>query len=186
MTLIKINLILDIQKNLQQEIEKNMNEQDLMAQSNKDLIAQANKTVEGIKLLSLEIRRDNDCNLLITLKGNEKHWSLMRRDDAATFVLGGIECFAPKADNLLGVPGYFIPDNIFEYDNKPNMAMFLAKNLSQGVTFNFGQFPISNSKMYQWKEEIKKQAKIFFLAYVKPVGYSAEINTINIEQEKFD
>lgn len=101
---------------------------------------------------------------------------------------GGVKCFASKVETLSNVRGYCYQTgsvyDLFLYDNKPNLAILLAKDLKNGVTFNFGEFPISESGIKDWIAQFKEQAKQIYLSYCKPISYTVKFSAETVETEQ--
>jgi len=151
-----------------------------------DLIVEASKSVSGNKLLTVEIRRDSSSGLKIFVQSSGDYWKPFRRDDSSTILIGGVVCWRPKSDILRGIPGMFLCENAHEYDETPNLMLFLAKDINAGVWFDFGCFPISEQKIREFVEALRKQAKMLYICFCKPVGTRAEFTTSLIDKEIFD
>lgn len=145
---------------------------------------QDSKSVSGNRLLVVEIKRDKEGGLRITLQSDPNLWSFMRRDDNETYNFAGVKCFYPKAHNLQGVNAFFMDgDHSYEFENYPNLAMLLAAEIGTGVTFSFGAFPVSEQRLQEWVRLLKEQVKIIYLSYVKPVDVVVEINAQTVERD---
>ena len=63
------------------------------------------------------------------------------------------------------------------------MNMLLAKNINNGVKFDFGAFPMSENKVKDWIDKFKKQTKILYLTYCKKLNITTIITTHTVEEE---
>lgn len=145
------------------------------------------KSVSGVKLLDLQVQRNADSRLRITLQSSPELWAFLRHESGQKINIGGVKCFRPKNDQLQGVRGYFIPDgNVFETEEGPNLNLLLAVDIDKGITFDFGQFPISESRMRDWIAKFKEQVKIIYLTYIKPIDVRVTFNTQTVESEFHD
>jgi hypothetical protein len=146
---------------------------------------QANKTVSGRQLLRATIRRGED-GLKIDLS-SPIDWSIFAQKNKGYMKLGGIDCFIPKGDDLaqsiaeVGVRGSFGVGAAFIDLNYPNLTLLLAKDINQGVTFNFGLVPISDSKLELFVTNLREQVKTLYLSYLRPVERTVIINAQTIE-----
>ena len=95
---------------------------------------------EELYLLEIEINRSSEAELTIFLKGKNQ-WKSLSASSNKTFLIGGIECFYPKDQQLDGISSSFYADSVFEINNYPNLNLLLAKDIETGVTFNFGKYP---------------------------------------------
>lgn len=146
-------------------------------------IVQDSKSVSGKRLISVKITRDKDGGLSITLTGDSTLWKPFRRDDE-TYTFAGQKCFYPAQMELRGVRGMFDLENqAYESNGFPNLAMLLACDMDNGATFNFGAFPVSEQKLYEWTNLLKQQVKCIFCAYIKPVNVEMEVTCATIEVE---
>lgn len=145
---------------------------------------QDSKSVSGNRLMVVEIKRDKEGGLQITLQSDPRLWSFMKRDDETTYNFAGVTCFLPKSANLQGVHAYFMSDDPrYEVENYPNLAMLLAVDIGNGVTFNFGAFPVSEQKLQEWVRLLKEQVKIIYLSYIKPVDMVVDITANTVERD---
>lgn len=145
---------------------------------------QDTKSVSGNRLMVVEIKRDKEGGLKITLQSDPNLWSFMRREGETIYSFAGVPCFYPKSSNLQGVNSYFMTDEQFyEFENYPNLAMLLARDIGQGVTFSFGAFPVSEQKLQEWVRLLKEQVKIIYLSYIKPVDVVVEISAQTVERD---
>lgn len=141
-----------------------------------------------IILFDIEVYRTVSKGFQINVK-SERDWSfLARKNENRTAMLGGVKCFLPKQDYLEGVDGYFmVGDNSsYDYDNRPNLGLLLACNLKEGVSFNFGHFPIAKERIETWVNEFKKRVKNLYLTYCNDVGIRFRITSETIETECHD
>jgi hypothetical protein len=134
------------------------------------------------KIVNMGVKRDND-GLKISLQSPINFKILQKKE---RFNLGGIVCFAPRQQNVDGLDSVFSTEQSYQVDGLPNLTMLLAENLKSGVTFQFPPMPISDTKIKEWMEQFKKDAKVLFLTYVKPVDYSVIITSQTIECERHD
>jgi len=150
-------------------------------------MAENKKTLELCKLtissspergFEIFLQSEYDFNKLFAAKGDK------------TFNLGGVKCGIPRNGDgyqLQGVRGYFnTHSETFEYEGFLNLSLLLAKDIKNGVTFNFGVFPISQEKIQQYAENFKQQVKMIYLTYMKTIKYSVVFNTVTIEEEQHD
>ena len=145
------------------------------------------KSVSGNKLINMELRKGRDGVLRIFLQGDSSIYAQFKADGEMTFKLGGVVCYRPRQELLRGVCGRFHMDaNSFEFDGYPNLCILLAKDLTNGVEFNFGAMPISQPKLREWAENLATQVKVIFLTYVREVDIRVEVNSKVVEFESFD
>ena len=149
-----------------------------------EVLIQDSKTISGNKILTVEIRRNSTSGLEIFVQSNSDLWKPFRVLE--TFTLGNCITYYPKQDNLRGVPGYFTSSNVFEYEEFPNLSLLLGKDVDKGCWYSFGSFPISEHKLREYADKLKKQAKILFLMYCRPFDLRVEFSTSVVEKEIFD
>lgn len=147
---------------------------------------EGSKTVSGIDLLRVKIKRNTQTELEIFVQSHPSYWKFMRRDDQTTFKLAGIVCYKPKMDRFQGVNGFCYLDSIHEVQDYPNLALLLAKDIEQGVKFNFGPFPISRERLKDWISKFETQVKMLYFQYSKPQEYSLDITTELVQKERMD
>lgn len=139
----------------------------------------------GKKILDLEINRDPEKGLVIKIT-SPISWKALRHKNNRSITIGGVKCFYPAVDRIDGAAARFVADNVYEYDSQPNMALLLAENLSNGVTFNFGLFPISEDKIKDWVNKFKQEAKLVYLTCIKAYSVRLVITSKTIETENHD
>ena len=139
---------------------------------------------ESKRILKVRVARDCDKGLQIFVQSN-LDWSIFGISDKnskPTFILGGIKCFLPKENRLPNVPGCFRTDNVWEWDDSPNLSLLLAQDIQSGVTFDFGLEPISDDKIAAFIANLKTQAKILYFSYLKPVGVEVSVSMEIVEK----
>ncbi len=145
------------------------------------------KKIDGkIILEELEVERNPETGLNIKIKCPLNLKFLSTEEHIGGFKFARVDCSYPKKETLQGIPGRFYTDTVLEYDNEPNLSFFLAKNLKEGVTFNFGLFPISDEKLLNWIKKFKIQTKIIYLTYCKPFKVRVRFSSETIESEIHD
>lgn len=148
-----------------------------------DLNGQPN--YKEIEFLEVNFSRDESAHLIIKLKGRD-YWKQFRRNDESFCTIAGVKCYKPKNEQINDVKGQFYVDNLHEINDMPNLMLLMAKDIEAGVTFDFGTVPMSESRCYQWAENLKYQAKTIYLCYVKPVEFKAIFTTQTVEKEVID
>lgn len=151
-----------------------------------EIIQSDAKEVSGVKILFINVLRTAERGLQIKLQSQERFWKLFRRDLNETVTIGRVKCYLPKQDELPGVPGYFAAQDTFDFEQHPNLNMLLAKDIEDGVTFDFGAYPISDKKIVSWIDMLKKQVKIIYLTYLKPRDVRVIVSSQTVEQEEHD
>lgn len=146
---------------------------------------QFTKKIEGKKIISGEVRRNQEGWLEIKLR-SPIDWKIFRRTSRETLRIGNVECYYPKCDTYPGLKSYFYYDNLFEHNDYPNLNLLLAKDVDKGVTFVFNSFPISDQKIKSWVQKFNEQVKILYLSYCKPINISFVITSETIEREVHD
>ena len=141
----------------------------------------ATARVECSRILEMNFRRDNDA-LKIELKST-LDWKLFRRNNKETVNIGGVVCYRPRNTELEGVDSCFSMEASHEYNGFPNLTMLLAQDIQKGVTFNFPPMPIVESRVLNWLQKMKEDAKIMYLTYCKPVNVSVVITSETVERE---
>ncbi|MEK6878428.1 MAG: hypothetical protein AABY22_02410 [Nanoarchaeota archaeon] len=132
-------------------------------------------------LLEITVSRDSQ-GLKIYLKSIQ-NWGAFIQENSGEVEIGKVKCFLSKTGGVEGVPGYFIASDVFEYNEYPNMNMLLAKNINNGVKFDFWAFPMSENKVKDWIDKFKKQTKILYLTYCKKLNITTIITTHTVEEE---
>jgi hypothetical protein len=135
------------------------------------------------KIINLGVKRDND-GLRISIQ-SPIDFKILKKGNTK-FVLGGVNCFAPRQDRVDGIDSYFSTSQSYEFEGLPNLTMLLAESLKTGVTFSFPPMPISDKKIKEWMEQFKQDAKVLFLTFVKPIDYTVVITSQTIEKEIHD
>lgn len=134
-------------------------------------------------LVEVNIKRD-DSGVKLYIKGFND-FKVLRHSEEKEMTFAGVRCFVPKADRLYAVNGSFYVtstlENAFMYDGLPNLCVLLAKNLKDGVTFNFGTFPLNEEMIKKWMEEFNAQVKSIYLHYCRQYNISMRISTQMIE-----
>ena len=158
-----------------------------MAEENTTILnpIQFTKKIEGKKIISGEARRNQEGWLEIKLQ-SPIDWKVFRRTNRDTFRIGNVECYYPKSDTYPGLKSYFYSDNVFEYNDYPNLNLILAKEIDKRVTFVFNSFPISDQKIRNWAQRFNEQVKILYLSYCKPIVISFVISSETVEREFHD
>ena len=158
-----------------------------MAEENATVLEpiQFTKKIEGKKIISGEARRNQEGWLEIKLQ-SPIDWKVFRRTNRDTFRIGNVECYHSKADTYPGLKAYFYNDNVFEYNDYPNLNLILAKEIEKGVTFVFNSLPVSDQKIRNWLQKFNEQIKILYLSYCKPINISLVITSETIEREMHD
>lgn len=136
------------------------------------------------QIVNMAVKRDNE-GLRITLQ-SPIDFKILKRGPKNLFTLGNVSCFAPRVEKIEELDSVFSTSQSYEVDGLPNLTMLLAESIKSGVTFVFPPMPISDTKIKEWMEQFKKDAKILFLKYVKPVDYSVNITSETIEREQHD
>lgn len=153
-----------------------------MSDKNEQAVIESVKTVEQQAILTVRIMRHCETGLRIYLQ-SPLDWSLFAADKQALFTLGGVECRVPRSNKLPNVPGHFRADNVFDYDDYPNLCLLLAKNLQEGVWFDFGLMAISDDRLIHWAGNLKCQVKILYLTHLKPVNIEIQFTAATVEKE---
>ncbi len=148
-------------------------------------VVESNKTVESKRILTVRVHRCGKEGLTVYVQ-SIIDWSTFKDDNGEYFDLGGQKCSFPKNNKLDNVPGQFRMESIWEFDDCPNLSIFLARDLEQGVTFKFGFVAVSDEKIFSWIANLKQQAKILYLTYLKPVDVEVNISTQTVEKQKHD
>ena len=159
-----------------------------MAEENATVLEpiQFTKKIEGKKILSVEVKRNQEGWLEIKLQ-SPIDWKVFKRTTSRDILrIGNIECYYPKSDTYPGLKSYFYNDNVFEYNDYPNLNLLLAKEIDKGVTFVFNTFPVSDQKIRTWLQRFNEQIKILYLSYCKPINISLVITSETIEREMHD
>ena len=146
---------------------------------------QSIKKIEGKKILSIEVRRNSEGWFEVKLQ-SPIDWKMFRRMNRDTVKIGNIDCYYPKAETYPGLKAYFYYDNVFEYNDYPNLNLILAKEIEKGVTFVFNSFPVSDQKIRNWLQKFNEQVKILYLSYCKPINISLVISSETVEREFHD
>lgn len=149
--------------------------------SNNQVVKQ--DTCNRCKIINLGVKRDND-GLRITIQ-SPIDFKILKKGNQR-FTLGGVTCYAPRDERVDGVDSFFGTSQSYEIESMPNLTMLLAEDIKSGVTFSFPPMPISDSNIRSWMEQFKRDAKILFLTYVKPVDYTVTITSQTIEKEIHD
>lgn len=137
------------------------------------------------KLLEIKVSRTAENGLQFFIK-SQQDWSAIG-NKAMACKIGGVECYYPHKSGLDDCPGCrFGVDDVFDYGDGPNLTMLLAKNIQNGVTFNFGKYPISQEKIQSWVQVFKDQVKYIYLTYIKEVDISIVLSTSVVENERHD
>lgn len=143
----------------------------------------------GKTLIEANVRRDDD-GVKLYIKGYNQFKVLRDENKDSEVIIAGVRCYRPKAETLYGVNGVIRPStNLYEcflYDSRPNLCVLLAKNLAEGVTFNFGNFPLSEEMIEDWSKKFAAQVKMLFLTYCRQYDYSIRITTQTVENEVHD
>lgn len=134
------------------------------------------------KIVNLGVKRDDD-GLKITIQ-SPIDFKILKKNNK--FTLGGVTCFVPRSERVEGIDSYFATQSDYEFEGMPNLTMLLAENIRSGVTFVFPAMPISDKRMREWMEQFKRDAKILYLTYVKPVDWTVVITSETIEREHHD
>lgn len=134
-----------------------------------------------INVLEIEVNRSMSKGFQVFLKSTWD-WSFLRRTPDRTGSIGGVVCYMPKSESLPGIEGFFaVGTDAYEHgENMPNLGLLLAKDLKQGVTFNFGQFPISEEKIESWGRQFQEIVRKIFLQYCKKVNIKYRVTTETI------
>src|ERR1017187_5624911 len=142
-----------------------------MEEQNIPVVANEPQTqhINGRQILKASIKRNNIVGLQIELQSCED-WSFL--SDKHMRTIGNIPCYFPAQETLDGVKGYFVASNVHIYNNLPNLQLLLARDIKNGVKFNFGMIPMSDSKVLEWLALFKEQVKVLYLTYLKPYGAS--------------
>lgn len=126
-------------------------------------------------------------NLIFTMQGKSDMFKFLRRQDGATYVIGGVTCWRPRFEQLEGVKGNFVlSETAFEHNNVPNLMLLMAQDLDRGVTFRFPDVPVSEQRVKRWLGEFEIQIRMLYLAYIKPTTHRAEFTTQTIVREHHD
>lgn len=138
-----------------------------------------------VNMIDIAIERDSSTNLKISLKSNQ-NWATFARSETETFFLGGVECFIPKQNQIEGVDGNFSVDNSnYMVKGFVNLSLLLAKDIKNGVVFNFGAVPITEEGMISFFEKFRFASKILYLNCLKPLTMKATITCQIIEKEEY-
>jgi hypothetical protein len=139
-----------------------------------------------IDYAQIDFSRDENAHLIIKIKGRDC-WKQFRHQDESLCTIAGVKCYRPKQDIMLNdIRGRFVIDSVHEYDEYPNLMLIMAKDIETGVTFDFGNVPMSESRCYSWADNLKYQLTTLYLAYVKPVNIKATFTTQIVEKKSFD
>jgi hypothetical protein len=136
------------------------------------------------KLLEIRVSRTSAKGLEFFIRST-KEWSLVGNSDM-TCVIGGVECYYPQNMHVQDCIGRFGIDDVFDFGDTPNLTMLLAKNIKEGVTFNFGKYPISEEKIKNWLQTFKEQAKCLYFTYIKDIDISVIFTTNLVENDRQD
>jgi hypothetical protein len=137
-------------------------------------------------VLDIEITRDTDKGLLIKLKSNQDLSIFKNRGSSGSVKIGKVECHRPAISHLDDVNSIFTEEDTWASGANPNLTMLLAKGLKDGVTFNFGLFPVSEEMLRSWVENLKTQMKVIYLTYCKPVQKKVVISARTVEVEEHE
>lgn len=147
-----------------------------------DVNVNVSKTIDKCPLIDLKINKNTEEGLRITLS-SPVNWDFLAQKGQSVFKLGGVPCYRPRQETLRDVNGFFVSDNVYEYNDYPNLNLLLATGIKNGVTFDFGVFPISESKIRNWAVKFKEQVKMIYLTHAKPVYLHVKISTQTVEDE---
>lgn len=129
-----------------------------------------------------ELSVSRDANGLAFQIKSQVNWAAFfgRKDDI--FSLVGVECFVPMQSQFPNIEAYFQQAG-WQCEDMPNLAILLAKDISNGVTFNFGKVPVSEEKIIKWVAQFKNLIKNLYFTYVKPVNVHVNITAEIVEKE---
>ena len=145
------------------------------------------KPANGIEILEFAVKRDSESGFQIFLKGQKDIWKTLKNEAINNPVMiGGVKCDYPRNESLKNIQGYFLVENRYECEDSLNLTLLLAKDIEQGVTFNFGYVPISDDRLYDLRDKLKEQVKRIYLQYIKPVDTRVFFNTSTCEEEIHD
>lgn len=136
------------------------------------------------KILRVRVSRSCEEGLIIFIQSS-LNWSVFAKhpnNDEYEFQLGGVKCYVPKEMRLENVLGQFYTENVWEFDDYPNLSLLLAKGIKEGVTFNFGILAVSDEKIAAFINNLKLQAKMLYFTYLKPVDVEASFTTEIVEK----
>ena len=141
-----------------------------------------------ISLGSMEIVSSAENGFQIKLKSSRNFKFLTDSTTEKTFKLGGVECFLPRQGNgyeLAGVPGQFRTEkDTFHNNGYLNLSLLLAKDLKDGVIFNFGTFPIADDKIEELAVNFKNQIKMIWATYMRDISIAMEFSATIVETEE--
>jgi hypothetical protein len=141
------------------------------------------------ELCRIHVKASSDEGLKIFLQSNH-NFNFLADLGERKMKIGGVECYVPRngdGSNIPGVPGVFrCSKTDFFADGQPNLSLLLARKLKEGVTFNFGVFPIGEDKVTEFLQQFKLQVKTLYLTYLKPVNQEMVITTETVERSVED
>lgn len=142
---------------------------------------------KSIELFDLfEIEQNEQSRLLLRLKGKNV-WQPFAAENGKTFILGGVTCFTPRKSQIEDCGAFFLTENILIYNNEyPNLSILLAKDIENGVTFDFGIIPISSERLTLIQQLLEEQIRMLYLSYLKPKRHSVRITTETVTEEIHD
>ena len=147
----------------------------------------ATKNGSRINLGSIEILSSAENGFQIKLKSN-RNFRFCADPSEKTFKLGGVECFIPRSGNgyeLPGIPGSFRTEkDLFHNNGYLNLSILLAKDLKDGVVFNFGTFPIADDKIEELAINFKNQIKTIWATYMRDISIAMEFSATIVETEE--
>lgn len=148
---------------------------------NKSLIETKVKC-DGNTLLRVNIKKDPNRGLLIHMQSPIEWKMLKDLSKDGTYNFGKVRCHFPLKDSLDDIPGYFRRDAGYEFGDYPNLTLLLAERLKDGVTFEFGLFPITDEKINAWSASFKEQVMAIYCNYLKPAEWDMTFTTHMVEK----
>jgi hypothetical protein len=151
-------------------------------------ITTVKKNGSRISLGSMEILSSAENGFQIKLKSSRNFKFLRDSGNDKTFKLGGVDCYLPRGGNgyeLPGVPGQFRTEkDMFHINGYLNLSLLLARDLKDGVVFNFGTFPVSDDKIEELAMNFKNQIKIIWATYMRDISIAMEFSATIVENEE--
>jgi hypothetical protein len=150
---------------------------------------ESTKKMEKPQVCLIEAKRSMQDGFTVKLTSNQD-WSFLKALSPSgphkKFMISGVSCHYPKQEYLEKVDAPFIVSTVYEDNGRPNMSLLLAENIRDGVTFRFGQFPITPEQITAWTIGFKQRVRAIYLEYCKPVDVKVSVSIATVEKEEFE
>ena len=143
-------------------------------------------------ILKLSIAKSSKGLSLFAKSGPGMNFAQFCRKDLGQFVFGGVKCYQPKKAEYDGIESVFFcsDEEIYRFsvrglnnDIVPNLMILLAEDLSAGVNFDMGCYPITNTQINFYLNKLKEDVKMLYALFLKPYNVSVEFSTKLIETD---